>query len=241
MAPAPDSQYTLRMTARVRYELADSIATITLDDGKKNALSLDTFAELAAAFDRAAADGAVVLLTGRDGCFSAGFDLRALGAGGPEAGRLVLAGFRLAARVFAFPAPVIVACTGHTIAMGLFLASTGDFRIGASGAFKVGANEVAIGLVLPAFATELLRNRLAPTHFYRATTLAEMFTPDTAVAAGMLDRVVPPEELAATARAVAVQASALSRTVFAATKLRARAPAIEALRVALDVDAASLG
>jgi len=229
------------MTARVKYELAESIATITLDDGKKNALSLDTFAELSAAFDRAAADSAVVLLTGREGCFSAGFDLRALGSGGADAARLVLSGFKLAARVFAFPAPVVVACTGHTIAMGLFLASTGDFRIGASGPFKVGANEVAIGLVLPAFATELLRHRLSPTHFYRATTLAEMFTPDSAVAAGMLDRVVAPEELAAAARSIATQATVLPRTVFAATKLRVRAPAIEALRAALDVDIANLG
>src|SRR5215468_1103637 len=109
------------MTARVTYQLADSIATITLD----------AFTELGAAFDRAAADGAAVLLTGREGCFSAGFDLRALGAGGPEAARLVRSGFELAARVFAFPAPVVVACNGHAIAMGLFLALTGDYRIGA--------------------------------------------------------------------------------------------------------------
>lgn len=229
------------MTALVTYQLAGSVATITLDDGKKNALSRDTFAELGAAFDRAAADAAVVLLTGREGCFSAGFDLRALGAGGPEAARLVLAGFELAARVFAFPAPVVVACNGHAIAMGLFLTLTGDYRIGATGPYKLGANEVAIGLVLPAFATELLRQRLAPTHFYRATTLAEMFAPDTAVAAGMLDRVVAPAELAAAAQALAAQASALPRMVFAATKLRVRAPAIEALRAALEVDASNLG
>jgi enoyl-CoA hydratase len=229
------------MTTRVTYELANSIATITLDDGKKNALSHDTFAELGAAFDRAAADGAAVLLTGREGCFSAGFDLRALGGGGPDAARLVLAGFELAARVFAFSAPVVVACNGHAIAMGLFLALTGDYRIGAAGPFKLGANEVAIGLVLPAFATELCRQRLAPTHFYRAATLAEMFAPDAAAAAGMLDRVVAPAELAAAAQAVAAQASALPRTVFAATKLRARAPAIEALRVALEADARTLG
>jgi len=241
MAPRRDSQYTQSMTARVRYELADSIATITLDDGKKNALSLDTFTELGAAFDRAAADNAAVLLTGREGCFSAGFDLRALGAGGAEAARLVLAGFQLAARVFAFPAPVVMACTGHTIAMGLFLASTGDVRIGASGPFKVGANEVAIGLVLPAFATELLRHRVSPTHFYRATTLAEMFTPEGALAAGMFDRVVAPEEVVGAARAVAVQAAALPRAVFTATKQRVRAPAIEALRAGLAVDAAALG
>src|SRR5262249_62407158 len=95
-----------RMTSRVRYELADSVATITLDDGKKNALSLDTFTELGAAFDRAAADNAAVLLTGREGCFSAGFDLKALGAGGAEAAAPVLPGFPPAARGFPVSAPV---------------------------------------------------------------------------------------------------------------------------------------
>jgi enoyl-CoA hydratase/carnithine racemase len=221
------------MSTRLSYELSGSIATLTLDDGKKNALSLETFAELGAAFDRAAADGAAVVLTGREGVFSAGFDLRELGSGGAQAARLVQAGFELAARVFAFPAPVVVACTGHAIAMGMFLALTGDVRLGAAGAFKLGANEVAIGLVVPSFAMELCRHRLAPSHFHRAVTLAELFTPEGAVAAGILDRVVAPAELAAAAREVAAQAAALPRAVLAATKLRARAPAIAALRAAL--------
>ncbi len=225
------------MTARVAYQLSDSTATIRLDDGKRNALSLETFAELGAAFDRAAADGAAVVLTGREGAFSAGFDLRALGAGGPDAARLVLSGFQLAARVFAFPAPVVVACTGHAVAMGLFLALTGDYRVGAAGPYKLGANEVAIGLVVPSFAMELCRHRLAATHFHRAVTLSEMFTPESAVTAGILDRVLAPEELAGAAHTLAKQAGALNRSVFAATKLRARAPAIEALRVALETDA----
>src|SRR5438093_710085 len=97
----PAESYRRYVTMLVNYQLADSIATITLDDGKKNALSLVAFAELGAAFDRAAADGAAVLLTGREGVFSAGFDLRELGAGGPAAARLVRTGFELAARVFA--------------------------------------------------------------------------------------------------------------------------------------------
>ena len=225
------------MSPRVTYQLTDSIATITLDDGKRNALSLETFAELGDAFDRAAADGAAVVLTGREGVFSAGFDLRVLGASGADAARLVQAGFELVARVFAFPAPVVVACPGHAIAMGMFLTLTGDYRVGAAGPYKLGANEVAIGLVLPAFAMELCRHRLAPTHFHRAVALAEMFTPEGAVAAGLLDRVVAPAELASTSQLLAKQASALPRAVFAATKLRARAPAIEALRPALQAGA----
>jgi enoyl-CoA hydratase len=219
----------------VTYQLADSIATITLDDGKRNALSLEVLTDLGAAFDRAAADGAAVLLTGREGTFSAGFDLRALGAGGAQAATLVRTGFELAARIFAFPAPVIIGCTGHAIAMGLFLTLTGDYRVGAAGAFKLGANEVAIGLVVPPLGMELCRHRLSPTHFYRAVELSELYSPDVAVEAGMLDKVVAPAEVAPTAQALAKQAAALNRAVFAATKLRARAPAIEALRQAVDI------
>jgi enoyl-CoA hydratase len=124
--------------------------------------------------------------------------------------------------------------------MGLFLALTGDVRLGVAGPYKLGANEVAIGIVVPALGMELCRARLAPTHFHRAVTLAEMFSPEDAVAAGMLDRVVAPAELAGAARAIAKQAAGLNRSVFAATKLRARAPAIEALRVALETDASGL-
>jgi len=221
----------------ITYQLDGSIATIAMDDGKMNALSFDVFTELGAAFDRAEADRAAVVLAGRAGAFSAGFDLKILGSGGADAKRLVLAGFELASRVFAFPAPVVAACTGHTIAMGAFLALAADVRVGALGPFKVGANEVAIGLVMPYFALELSRHQLAPTYFHRAMTTAEMFAPSEAVTAGFFDRVVPADEVQATARTVAEQLAKLGRSVFAATKLRARARGIEALRAAIDADA----
>ncbi len=134
------------MSTLVTYRLRDSVATITMDDGKVNALSLAMLTELGAALDRASADRAVVVLTGREGVFSAGFDLPVLQAGGTEAAELLHAGFDLAARLLAFPAPVLVACPGHAIAMGAFLVLSGDYRIGASGPYKYTANEVAIGM-----------------------------------------------------------------------------------------------
>jgi enoyl-CoA hydratase len=220
----------------ITYQLEDGVATIAMDDGKVNAFTHEVFAELGTCFDRAEADRAAVMLAGRDGAFSAGFDLKTLGSGGAEAMRLVLAGFELARRVFAFPAPVVIACTGHAIAMGSFLVLTGDVRIGALGPFKIGANEVAIGLTMPHFATELSRHRLAPTHFHRAMVTAEMFAPADAVTAGFLDRVVPAGEVRATARATAVQLGKLGRTTFAGTKQRVRAPALDALDRALVAD-----
>jgi len=179
------------MGTLVSYQLEGSIATITMDDGKVNALSVQMLTELGAALDRATADRAVVVLTGRDGLFSAGFDLAVLRGGGSDASGMLRAGFELAERLLSFPTPVLIACTGHAVAMGVFLLLSGDYRVGAAGPYKITANEVAIGLTMPRAAVEICRQRLTPAHFNRAVVLAEVFSPDDAVAAGFLDRVVP--------------------------------------------------
>lgn len=222
------------MGALVTYRLEDAVAIISMDDGKVNALSLSMLRELDAAFDRAAQDGAVVLLEGRPGRFSAGFDLAALRAGGPDAVAMLRAGFELAARALSFPTPVVIACTGHAIAMGVFLVLSGDYRIGAAGPYKIVANEVAIGLTMPYAAVEICRQRLAPAHFNRAVTLAETYTPEAAVAAGFLDRVVDESDLHHAARSVAVELSKLDLAAHAASKLRTRAPALAAIRAGID-------
>jgi len=227
------------MSNLVAYQLEDAVATITMDDGKVNALSPLMFTALNAAFDRAAADHAVVVLAGRAGVFSAGFDLPVLRAGGSGAAAMVRAGFELAERVLSFPTPVVVACTGHAIAMGVFLVLSGDYRVGASGPYKITANEVAIGLTMPHAAVEILRQRLAPAHFNRAAILAEHFSPDTAVEAGFLDRIVAPADLGVTADAIARQLTTLDMGAHAATKLRARGQALAALHAGIETDYAA--
>ena len=227
------------MGKRVRYELRDSIAEIAIDDGKLNVLSPDMLAELDSALDRAESDRAVVLLTGRPGVFSAGFDLAVLRGGAAPAARMVQMGFELAERVLGFPSPVVIACTGHAIAMGAFLVLAGDYRIGALGAHRIGANEVAIGIRMPHFGVEICRQRLAPAHFSRAVALAEIYPPEDAVAAGFLDRAVPAERLAEVARGVAAQLARLDRDVHAASKLRARDHTLRAIRAAIEADASS--
>jgi enoyl-CoA hydratase/carnithine racemase len=224
------------MGTLVTYRLADSVATITMDDGKVNALSRPMLTELGAAFDRAAADRAVVVLTGRAGVFSAGFDLPVLRAGGAAAAGLLHAGFELAERMLAFPTPVLVACPGHAVAMGVFLVLSGDYRIGASGPYKLTANEVAIGMTMPLAAVEICRQRLTPACFNRAVLLAEVFKPQDAVAAGFLDRLVPPAELAEAAAAAAAALTTLDLDAHAASKLRARQLTLTALREAIDRD-----
>jgi len=220
----------------VAYDLAGPVASITLDDGKVNALSPQMLAEIGAALDQAEADSAAMLLTGRPGVFSAGFDLAVLQAGGRAAGAMVLAGFELAERILSFPAPVLAACPGHAIAMGLFLLLSADYRVGAQGPFRFTANEVALGLAVPQAAIEICRQRLTPAALAAAVTLAQVFTPADAVGAGFLDRVVPEPELAETAQAAAARLAALDRDAHVTTKLRVRASALAAIRAAIEAD-----
>jgi enoyl-CoA hydratase len=225
------------MGTLVTYERENSVATIAMDDGKVNVLSSEMFGELNAALDRAERDGAVVVLTGRDGVFSAGFDLAVLNAGGIDSATMVLTGFELAHRVLSFPMPVVVACSGHAIAMGVFLLLSGDYRLGVAGAtHKITANEVAIGLTVPWAAIEVCRQRLTPAAFNRAVVLAEPFAPDPAVEAGFLDAVVPAADLISTAQATASMLAGLDLRAHTATKLRARQGALAAVRAAIDAD-----
>lgn len=221
------------MDSIVSYRLDGPVATIVMDDGKVNAMSSRMIGEVNAALDRAQADRAVVVLTGRDGVFSAGFDLTTLRAGGDEAIAMVRAGFELAERVLSFPFPVVVACTGHAVAMGVFLVLSGDYRVGAEGTYRIVANEVAIGIPLPDPAIEIMRNRLTPSAFNRAGILAEPFSPANAVEAGFLDSVVPLDALSDTANAVAVAASTVDLEAHAETKRRLRRATLAGIRAAL--------
>jgi enoyl-CoA hydratase len=220
----------------VSYHLDGAIATVTMDDGKVNALSPAMQTEINSALDRAEADSAVVLLSGRDGVFSAGFDLRVIRGRGEDAAGMVRGGFDLAHRLLSFPTPVVVACTGHAIAMGVFLLLSGDYRVGANGPYKLMANEVAIGMTLPRAAIEILRQRVAPAQFNRAAILAETFTPANAVEAGFLDQVVDPLEVLTTARETALALSKLDMAAHTATKQRLREQTLVAIRADLAAD-----
>ena len=213
------------------YELHDGLATIAMDDGKANALSAAMLAELSAAFDRAEADGAVVLLTGRERTFSGGFDLRTPPEGWPA---MVAAGARLAERILSFPQPVVAACNGNAVAMAGFLLLACDVRIGAAGDFKLGLNEVAIGLTVPWFGIALAEHRLARPYADRCLITGVLLEPEEARAAGFLDRVVAPERLYDEAHAAARALAGLDRAAHAATKRRIRERALAGVRAGIE-------
>ncbi|MFN7953864.1 MAG: crotonase/enoyl-CoA hydratase family protein [bacterium] len=221
-------------TTPVRYELADGIAAITMDDGKANLMTETMIAALHEALDHARADDAVVLLTGRERTFSGGYDRGMFGRSPEEVMRTLRAGAELVWRLFGFPRPVVAACNGHAVAQGGFLLLATDVRIGAAGNFKIGLNEVAIGLTMPQYGIEIARARLATPWLHHATLTGTLYPPEQALAAGFLDRTVEPAELAAAAREEAMRLALVDRSAHAGTKQRVRGPALAALRDAID-------
>ena len=220
----------------VHYGLDDGVATIRIDDGKRNALSPQVLRELHAALDQAESDRATVVLTGREDVFSAGFDLRVMNRGGAAALSMLRAGYGLPARVLAYPHPVVAACNGHSMAMGVFLMLSADYVIGTRGDFRISANEVAIGMTMPRVAAAVLRNRLTPAAFQRAVTLAEYFDVDGAAEAGFFDEVVETGDLLPRARALATDMGSLDARAHKASKRLVRAALIRRIRYSIPLD-----
>jgi enoyl-CoA hydratase len=221
------------MGGRTQIVIADGIASITLDDGKVNALSTEMLADIGASLDEAESAGAVVVLQGRAGMFSAGFDLGTFKRGREATAAMLLAGAQLIERLLAFPRPVLSVCTGHAYPAGAFLMLSSDVRFGVAGPWRIGMNEVAIGLTLPKFAVELARHRLTPTGFARITTGA-MFPPEEALRFGYLDRIHDAAALADAVREEAQRLRQLDMPSFTATKARVNAHALAAIRAAVD-------
>lgn len=213
------------MTDLTTYSLDDGVATITLDDGKVNALSAEMLGAIGDQLDRAEQDEAVVVLTGRATTFSAGFDLRS-----QDWPTMLAAGAGLAERLLAFPQPTVAVCNGNAIAMGAFLLLSTDVRIGVTGAAKIGLNEVQIGMTLPWFGIELAKHRLTKPAYDTCTVTGPLLGPDAARDAGFLDILVAPEALAAATAEVTAGLKTLDRAAHAATKLRTRTDVIAGVR-----------
>lgn len=224
------------MSDLISYQLEDGIATLTLNNGKVNAISPDMIDAFNAALDQAAQDRAVVIITGQPGILSGGYDLKVMTSGPQNAIALVAAGSTLAHRMLSHPFPIIVACPGHAIAKGAFLLLSADYRIGVEGPFNIGLNEVIIGMTMHHAGIELARDRLRKSSFHRSVINGEIFDPQGAVDAGFLDKVVAPEQLMATAVAAAQQLKKINMTAHKNTKLKVRKALLDTLHAAIELD-----
>lgn len=207
---------------------------ITMDDGKANALGFDMLAQLDAALDSAEQAGKVVVIAGRHGKFSAGFDLSVMGQGGDDMLDLLRKGANLSRRLLGFPTPVVLAVSGHALAMGALLLLSADYRVGVHGTYKIGLNEVAIGMTLPYFGIELARDRLAKKHLGPAVALARVYDAEGALEAGYLDEAVSEEDLLPRAKYMAEQFARLNMDAHRQTKARTREGLSAALTAAIE-------
>lgn len=220
----------------INVDINKKIAVITLKNGKVNAISPQIISEINSALDQAEAASAVVILTGQAGIFSGGYDLKTMKESSAAAVALVTQGSTLARRMLSFPFPIVGACSGHAIAKGGFLLLSCDYRIGSIGPFKIGLNEVTIGMTMHQAGIELARNRIPINYLTRSVINAELYDPKTAVLAGFLDTIVEPEQLMATAIAAANQLLTLNMTAHHGTKLRERKLILDALDAAIIID-----
>ncbi len=224
------------MSDLVAYQLDDGVATLTLSNGKVNAISNEVVAAFNAALDQAEQDRAVVIITGQPGILSGGYDLKIMTSSPQAALDLVAAGSTLARRMLSHPFPVVVACSGHAVAKGAFLLLSGDYRVGVEGPFSIGLNEVQIGMTMHNAGIELARDRLNKSAFDRSVINGEMYDPTGALQAGFLDKVVSPDALSDTARTVALQLKKINMKAHHQTKLKVRKRFLEALDLAIEQD-----
>lgn len=222
------------------HQLEDGHVTIiTIDDGKANALSKSAIGALSAAVSGAEEDTdcVAVVLAGRQGVFSGGFDLSVMQSGDMGAVLdLVSDGGDLVRQLYSCGVPVVAACGGHAVASGALVLLGCDVRVGADGPFKIGLNEVAIGLTLPGWANVIAKERLSKRHVQRAVTNARLMAPAEAADAGFLDVVAPAEDLMETAIATAAELAPLDRNAYGRVMREFRGETIDAMEALINAD-----
>ena len=207
------------MTELATLESNGDVSIITLDDGKVNVFSPDMIEHLNIILDKVPEDKGSILIQGKEGMFSAGFDLKVMQGGDTEAmSKMAAGGFKLLARVFSFPRPVVVACSGHAIALGAFLLCCGDYRVGVKGEYIVQANEVRNNMSIPTPILEISKSRISKAHWYRAILNAEAYNIEDSIEAGYLDEVVEATNLSNRAMEVANDLATLDHPHYKMTK-----------------------
>jgi len=229
------------MDTLVQYTLTNNVATLTLDDGKANVFSVEMIAAINKALDRAEQEAGAVVIGGRPGMMSAGFDLRVIQSD-PEATRVMVgSGGDLLVRMFLFPLPVVIASTGHAIGAGALLLLAADHRLSTDDDCKIVLNEVSAGLPLPGFGVELARARISNTSLTQAVFFSNIYDPRAAREVGFIDEVVTSEKLQAVAQQTAEELAQLDRGVFSTVKRSFRGEIVEKIAVHPKIDINSVG
>jgi enoyl-CoA hydratase len=212
----------------VGLERVDGTVMASIDDGKANALNLEVIAELRSALESAIDEKSPFIITGREGYFSAGFDLKIMRSGDRERiSELAGQGSLLFREILAAPIPVLAACAGHALAAGALLLLAADYKIGQPGGYTIGLNETRIGIALPQFAIDIARFRLSTKRLVAATLFATILNPEEACDFGYLDRIEPDARTAA--HVLATGMASVGLAAFATSKKRMNAEIVRQL------------
>src|SRR3989442_11907843 len=216
----------------MQLERVGEVMVLRMRAGKANAIGpawLDRMETLLD--DVLAARGGALVITGYEGFFSAGLDLPALDALDERAMGSFMSGFsRTMLRIFELPLPVVAAVNGHAIAGGCVLALQADVRIGAASDFRMGLNEVQLGIGLPAVVLEALRAQVPAASLLPIALEGRLFSPEEAVSVGLLHEVVPADRLEQRAIARAMELGALPGASYASDKHSLRAAVAQRVR-----------
>lgn len=224
------------MNEFVTYQSEENYVIITIKNGKANAISHEVIEGLNIGLDKASDENKVVILTGQNGIFSAGFDLKVMIKSPESAKELVTKGSKLSLKMLSFPQPIIVACSGHAIAKGAFLLLSADYRIGTAGDFKIGLNEVQIGMTMHNAGIAIAKARLSEVYLNRSVNNAEIYNPEQAINAGFLDIITAKNKVLPTAIKIAEMFSKLNKKAHSETKLKVRKQHLEDLENAIELD-----
>jgi enoyl-CoA hydratase len=224
------------MNVFVNYQSEENYIIITIKNGKANAISHEVIEGLNSSLDKANQENKVVILTGQTGVFSAGFDLKVMTKSPESAKELVTKGSKLSLRMLSFTQPILIACSGHAIAKGAFLLLSSDYRIGVEGNFKIGLNEVQIGMTMHNAGIAIAKARLSEVYLNRSVNNSEIYNPQQAIDAGFLDMIVPESHLLTTAIKMAQMFSQLNKKAHAETKIKVRKQHLLALKNAIELD-----
>jgi enoyl-CoA hydratase len=209
--------------ATVRTEtLEDGVVVLTLDRPRANAFDPELVTGLFRAV-RAAAEAPALVLASSQKLFSAGWDLPIVRSLRREQMSEFVGGFcGLVRELFTFPAPVVAALPGHAIAGGLIIAATADERIAGEGKGELGLSEVALGVPIPRPCYEIFRHVLGERGAERLASAGDNVPVARAYEIGLVDSIVPAEDVRTAAVARARQLAGRSRAAYAEIKRIAR-------------------
>lgn len=217
----------------IEVEQQDEVAIVRMVHGKANALDLEFCRELEDTFVRLEKDADAVVLTGSRTMFSAGVDLlRALDEGAPYLERFIDTLSSFCQSIFAFSKPMIAAVNGHAIAGGCVVACMADRRLMASGSARIGVPELLVGVPFPAAPLEIMRWVIPPRYIGEVLYGGATYEGPAAMERGLIDEIVPSEELMAQSVVAARTLAGLAADAFRLTKRQLRQPSLDRMRLA---------